>query len=252
MKYNEFYDSFSDFYDVMTRFEFRLQNEKEFFLKLKTEFGFSKAIDIGCGTGAHTTILSECGAEVVGLDPSKGMIEKAKLHLPAGSKIKFVNSSLEDYSEHPDFNFDAAFFMGNSLPHVSDRKNLDQFILSLKKILAPGALFVLQILNYEKILIDKERIINIREIDDKIFIRFYDFIAEKNLNFNILTITGEKNKREHNIISTSLYAYTRETLTELFSSFNFEPVGVFGDMKMSEFNKLSSPNLIMAFKNQTK
>jgi glycine/sarcosine N-methyltransferase len=249
MKYNEFYDSFSEFYDEMTRFELRIQNEKGFFCNLKSKYEFTNAIDIGCGTGAHTLILSECGADAVGIDPSKGMIEKAKLHLPANSKIEFINISLEDYSNRPNLNFDAAFCMGNSIPHITEKHDLVKFIVSLKKVLSPGALFTLQILNYEKILHAKERIVNIREIDDKIFIRFYDFTTGNNLNFNILTITGERNKREHNIISTSLYAYTLDTLAEIFSSYGFKLLQVSGDFKMSEFDKLSSPNLIMIFKN---
>jgi len=177
------------------------------------------------------------------------MIEKALLHMQNSEKVKFENITLEDFSEKSASVYDAAFFMGNSLPHITEEKNLEVFLKALKKVLLPGGIFILQILNYKKILTEKERIINIRETDEKTYIRFYDFISDTNINFNILTISGEKNKRSHKIITTELYAYTKERLMENFSRFNFESTATFGSLKMEEFNSETSPNLIMIFKN---
>jgi ubiquinone/menaquinone biosynthesis C-methylase UbiE len=40
-----------------------------------------KVLEIGCGTGRHTIRLIDQGNEVVGIDFSRGMLEKAKLKL---------------------------------------------------------------------------------------------------------------------------------------------------------------------------
>jgi SAM-dependent methyltransferase len=248
MKYSEFYDSFSAFYDDMTRYEQRIKNEKDFFSLLKKKYNFKKALDIGCGTGAHTLILSELGVITCGIDPSKGMIEKAKEHTAGKMEMTFINTSLEDYSASENLDYDAAFCMGNSLSHIRGTKELEVFILSLKKALKGTGIFVLQILNYEKILKEKERIVNIREIDDTIFIRFYDFKEKYKLDFNILTISGEKNNRRHNIITTTLNAYTKDILIGTFSLHGFEAIEILGDMKHNAYDADTSPNLIIIFK----
>ncbi len=250
MKYYEFYDSFAGFYDDMTRFEQRVQNESDFFNRIFSKYYFRNALDIGCGTGAHTFILSGLGIKALGIDPSTGMIEKANKHNIHTSNVEFLNITLEDYALIADSVFESAFCMGNTISHITDKNGLNNFISALKTILKPGAIFIFQILNYERILKEKERIVNIREIDDKIFIRFYDFHPSNKLDFNILTLSGEKDNRQHNIISTSLYAYTYDMLKELFLSHGFECLEVLGDMKMSAYNALTSQNLIMILKNK--
>jgi len=249
MKYNEFYNSFAGYYDEMTLFKKRIINEKSFFEKLMKKYGFKNSLDIGCGTGAHTVILSRLGIKSTGIDPSSGMIEKALQNSDDLKDIKFLNLSLQELSVSEESIYDSAFCMGNSISHITDKDELTEFISFLKKILLPGALFVFQILNYDKILSLRERIVNIRETEDKTFIRFYDFHENGFLDFNILTISGEKNRREHNIITTSLYAYSKKDIEELFSGAGFRVLEIFGDMELNQFDSNLSPNLIMILEN---
>ncbi len=248
MKFDEFYDSFAEFYDEMTQFEKRLSSEKDFFSAIVNKYKPVSALDIGCGTGAHSIILAGLGLQTVGIDPSKGMIAAAQKHIKEKTNIQFINNTLEEYAGSAKEKFGSAFCMGNSISHITETGKLNYFLSSLNNILLPGAVFVFQILNYEKILNEKERIVNIREVGDKTYIRFYDFLADGIINFNILTIWGDKTGKNHNIISTSLRGYTLGELQDLLSTQNFKIIETIGDMKFNPFDPAGSNNLLVISK----
>lgn len=53
---------------------------------------FSKGLDVGCGTGYSTIALSKYCTNVVGIDPSQSMLDRAIKH----SKINYLQGSGED------------------------------------------------------------------------------------------------------------------------------------------------------------
>jgi ubiquinone/menaquinone biosynthesis C-methylase UbiE len=78
----------------------------------------AKVIEIGCGTGAVCrTIASRVEvAEVVGVDPSTGFLDKARKLAPDTAKLQFVEGDGRKVS-YPDSSFDAAVFY-TTLCHV--------------------------------------------------------------------------------------------------------------------------------------
>lgn len=249
MEYNLFYDQFASQYDEMSLFESRIEKEKGFFELLKNKYNFKNALDVGCGTGAHSIILSSLGIDTIGIDPSLGMIEKAKLNAKSFNNIKFYQETLEQHSEKNQNKYDAIFFMGNGLAHIIERTKLITFINALKNLLSSNSIFVFQILNYDRIFIERERIINIREVKNNLFIRFYDFLDNNKLNFNILIIQRENpNLLKHKLISTTLYGYTYSEILKLFTQYGFEVLNEFGDLNMSNYSRKNSQNLILVLR----
>lgn len=249
MDYQLFYDQFASQYDEMTLFESRIEKEKNFFETLKNKYNFKSALDVGCGTGAHSIILSSLGIDTIGIDPSLGMIEKAKLNAKNYNNIKFYQETLEQHSERNQNKYDAIFFMGNGLAHITEKTKLNNFINSLKNMLSENSIFVFQILNYDKIFIEKEKIINIRDVKDKLYIRFYDFLDNNKINFNILIIQKENsNILKHKLISTSLYGYTYSEILKLFTEFGFEILNEYGDLNMNDYTIKNSQNLILVLR----
>lgn len=61
-----------------------------------------EAIDLGCGTGACTLLLAECGHQVTGVDGSEGMLSYALTDAAnRGLNVSFIHSSMDD-AELPD------------------------------------------------------------------------------------------------------------------------------------------------------
>ncbi|TJX12873.1 class I SAM-dependent methyltransferase [Tissierella creatinini] len=76
--------------------------------RISGEFDISKyesALDVGCGTGALSNVLSQVGLRVTGLDPSSGMLKQAIkrvdnkniefLHIIPGEKLPFPDKSFD-------------------------------------------------------------------------------------------------------------------------------------------------------------
>ena len=63
-----------------------------------------RILDAGCGTGAYTEWLLEQGAEVVGVDASEGMLDRARERV--GDRARFRQVDLEDSLDFADESFD--------------------------------------------------------------------------------------------------------------------------------------------------
>jgi len=87
MSIAEAYNQWSEQYDTnenKTRDLDRLATQKTL-----QKYTFDKVLELGCGTGKNTTWLLEQGAEVIGLDFSAGMLEKAREKIQS-SKVQFL------------------------------------------------------------------------------------------------------------------------------------------------------------------
>jgi glycine/sarcosine N-methyltransferase len=121
------------------------------------EAGPSKRVlDLGCGTGEHARRLAAEGYEVVGLDASEAMIEQAQSE-PVPPNLQFVLGDLREIPAATEGSFGGAICLGNTLPHLLTREDLLRMARGLRERLLPGAPFLLQILNYDRIFATGER-----------------------------------------------------------------------------------------------
>lgn len=127
----------------------RIRREAPFLEEVLGRGPDRRLLDLGCGTGEHSRYLASQGFEVVGVDRSESMLAKAE---EAGSepRVRFVRGDLKDLGSLVEGSFDGAISLGNTLPHLSDRGELDAFLVGLRAHLRQGAPFLLQILNYTR------------------------------------------------------------------------------------------------------
>jgi glycine/sarcosine N-methyltransferase len=199
-----FYDSLASEYDAMTQFSARLEKQKS----MLSQFADSRRIiDMGCGTGIHSIALAQLGARVVGIDVSAGMLERARAHAAGlGVAVDFVQGDFLSTPPVALLPAELLLCLGNSLPHI-ERAELPGVLAHWRALMAPGGVVVIQLLNYERILRERERIVNIRKTADGTVLRFYDFLDE-GLQFNILTITETEQGLTHTLRSTCLSPFT--------------------------------------------
>lgn len=84
------YEAWSKIYDNIPNL--LIQVEEPEVKSLLKEFKKGKAIDVACGTGRFSEILSSLGHEVTGVDSSPHMLKLAKAKVP---KAKFIQARLE-------------------------------------------------------------------------------------------------------------------------------------------------------------
>lgn len=129
--YNEFYDPrLVAVYNTICA----LGDEKPFYTKLAKDLSVKTIVDLGCGTGLLTIELANLGYQMIGVDPSKLMLDIARKQ-SFGLKIEWILGDAGKLSEN---NADLAIMTGHVAQfHLND----DQWQNALKaiyKALRPG------------------------------------------------------------------------------------------------------------------
>ena len=240
-----FYQSLSPFYDEMIDFETRLKKEKPFFKEIVDTKKIKSAIDIGCGTGIHSILLSELGVESWGIDSSPEMIKVAKANAERRNvKVIFRKLKFENWHLNIKRDFDSIFCLGNSLPHILSKNKLKSVIRNIYNRLSAGGVFVIQILNYNRIMMFKERIISVKRVKNHTFIRFYDFY-KNGVVFNILILSEENKKIKYKLVSARLRPIYKNELIHIIKETGFKKSYIYSDFERNRFYKNRSKDLVV-------
>ncbi|MBI5403322.1 MAG: class I SAM-dependent methyltransferase [Ignavibacteriae bacterium] len=247
MKVKNFFNSVSGFFDNMTDAKKIIAMRSEALKKFIPE-GAKFAADLGCGTGSDSISLALNGLKVTGFDISDKMIEKAKANsIRYGVNSVFMNYSIDKIPSAYLSGFNVAVSLGNSMALVND-KLLNKSINKIYKILKPGGVFVMQILNYNVIKKSGSRIVNITENPPNVYVRFYDVFGMP-MNFNILRFKKDDMK-DYELLTTKLYPYDRKFLIEIMKSGGFKKIETYSDLNKGKFNNEKSKDLVLiAYKN---
>jgi ubiquinone/menaquinone biosynthesis C-methylase UbiE len=108
-----------------------------------------RLIDLGCGTGRWTIPLVErTGCEAVGIDSSRGMLQKARVKDTAG-RIEWLLGDVEHPQVGPE-SFDCAF-MSLMMHHLEDHLGTFERV---RHLLRPGGIFLIRQGTLEQIMDD--------------------------------------------------------------------------------------------------
>ena len=241
----KFYESVSDFYDDMTSFGKRLNTERPIFKNWLDRYRFRNALDTACGSGLHTIILNLLGVSTTGTDISMPMLKNARINArQLGINPVFIRAPLEDLSIIFNRKFDVIFCLGNTIPHILSRDNLYTIFKGFLKLLTKQGKLIIQLLNYSKILAEKERIVSINKNMNQVYVRFYDFM-DSFIRFNVLRINWKNQQPRYFLKSTYLYPYRFSDLQILLNKADFLTISTFGNMKFALFDENESQNLVM-------
>jgi SAM-dependent methyltransferase len=96
-----------------------------------------RVLDLGCGTGGHAAPLAERGYEVVGVDRSSEMLERARART-SGVRFELGDLTTLDLGEA----FDAALMMFAVLGYQVSNADVAGALAAVRRHLRPGGLFV--------------------------------------------------------------------------------------------------------------
>jgi SAM-dependent methyltransferase len=143
-------------YDEMVDWKKRLARELPLFQRLFEEAGVKRVADVGCGSGRHAVALAREGYEVVGIDPSPGMLAQAHdVAHSAGVAMTFMQGAFGGVTSIVDKAFggpvDAVITLGNGLPHVDGIMGARLTFADFAAALRPGGVLVLHLLNHARL-----------------------------------------------------------------------------------------------------
>jgi ubiquinone/menaquinone biosynthesis C-methylase UbiE len=255
------YDSFSQEYDHFVNWPNRLALELPFLMEQinsaidKPEESI-RVLDTATGTGMHAIALAEKGFSVSGVDICEGMLTTARQNaVTANVNVSFTTAAFGEIAQKTGDVFDVLLCLGNSLPHVDGPAGLLDALRDFASCLRPGGLLILQNRNFDSVLAKKDRWMEPQsyknETGETLYLRFYDFLTNGSIQFNILTLKQSRDGQwNQSVMETHLFPITRDIIFPALENAGFGNIQVFGGLTNSPFDCLTSGNLVVtAIKN---
>lgn len=239
-----FYDWLASDYDAMTGFDERFSREVDAYQTIVKRYGISTAIDAGCGTGFLALLLAKLGLGVTAVDISRNMLAAAQRHArEMGLDMDILESSFLNLPDHIRTPVDGVFSMGNSLSHVRSTNELLQTLRSFRAVLRSGGVVFLHMLNFDRLVSQKERIQNVREVGNIVFVRFYDYL-DGAIRFNILALHRTGNGIHHDLQSVMLHPIPSGEILKLLDEAGFNQIALYAGPSLEPYKSGSSRDLM--------
>jgi SAM-dependent methyltransferase len=212
-----------------------------------------RVIDLGSGTGEHSRFLASKGFEVVGIDASPAMLSRAT-DTPLPSNLTFVEGDITDVERLTSGIFDGAICLGNTLPHLRDLTAMARFAAGLRRRLRPGAAFLLQVLNYDKVLDGGQRSLPLTFRKDEgegeiVFLRLMTPQPDGSVVFTPTTLRyrpeGDPAVEVVSARNVQLKGWRRRELEDTLDAAGFTRREVFGTVGNVPFDPTTSPDIVI-------
>ena len=110
----------------------------------------SPVLDVGCGTGRVAIPLARAGADVVAIDKSPKMLDRARKKIAdepsdAQQRVTWVEAPMQDFTVGT--NFKMAFLAFNILPLLPGKRDQELAMQAVAKSLVPGGTLIIDLLN---------------------------------------------------------------------------------------------------------
>lgn len=229
--YNEFYDPrLVAIYNTVCP----LDGYEKFYTKLAKKLSAKTIIDVGCGTGLLTSTLAKEGYQMIGVEPSKLMLNVARKSSNA-DEIKWFEGDALSLGE---FNADLAIMTGHVAQFHLEDDYWHKALLSIRKALHPGGYLAFESRNpavqpwitnkehtdwaspttHKKVIDPKEGEIELWEET----IEYKNHKVTRDLHY-LFTNTGEE------VVSRNQLRFrTKEEITQSLEDFGFNVENVYG------------------------
>lgn len=240
----KFYSSIAPFYEDI--FPLNLAQVK-FINEALNNSTSVNILDVGCGVGTLIKELSKEHSKLYGIDLDAEMIALAKQRSYKGTPQIKVGNMLQLNKQFTSNQFDAIVCFGNTLVHLPELSDVNEFINQAFSCLKKGGKLLLQIINYDRIL--DQQIDSLPTIDkDKVnFIRNYEFLKDVDkINFVTKLTIKENNQVVEN--EQLLIPIKKDKLLTMLKAIGFTCIATFGGFNRSPLKKDSVPLVIEALK----
>jgi len=198
-------------------------------------------LDVGAGTGNMALFLSEKGFNVIATEPEEAMAQQIREKATNPSTQVYTKTMLqiEEFEE----NFDGIYCIGNTLVHLNNVGEMNEFLQQVYRKLTDDGVFICQIVNFDKVLALQDFAFPIIQKETFEFKRQYDIEGEK-VNFTTtLTSAGQSFSN-----TTTLYPITSEQLLPILKNCGFQTIETYGNFEKSAFSANSPAFIVVAKK----
>ncbi|HRH59770.1 MAG TPA: class I SAM-dependent methyltransferase [Chitinophagaceae bacterium] len=196
----------------------------------------SRILDVACGKGRYSRLLSEMNFDVTGIDLSADAIEHAK---------QFETDSLHFFQHDMRLPFminyfNYAFNFFTSFGYFATQREHDNAIRTIAQSLQQNGIFVIDYLNVhyaEDHLVKNEK----KKIDDTVF----HLSRWHNDEHFFKQIQIDESNRVKHLFTEKVSKFTLGDFTDMFAYQDMQVQDVFGDYTLGHYNVRKSPRMII-------
>lgn len=210
----------------------------------------SPVLELACGTGNYLVTLSVGDVEISGLDNSDEMLNGARQRGESqNTATNLINADMRSFDLGQKFAL--IFVAGNSLQHLNSLEDVEACFDSVKKHLAPGGKFIVEVFN------PSLRLLN-RNPDERFFVGEYKsgegwIVLTENVFYDAATQINHlqwhyKNQfiKEEQTVTFTMRQFFPQELDALFRYNDFRIEHKYGDFDESAFTSDSPKQIIVA------
>lgn len=193
-------------------------------------------LEVGCATGNLTDLLHRKSKNIIGIDLDKDLLSYSQSKYPTYDNRYMNMLDIKDLEKQ----FDRVVCFGNTLVHLPNRDLVKDFFKSVHEQLNQTGLFIVQIINYDRIV--NQNIHALATIDNDHINFKRDYVIHDNyVDFNTtLTIKKTQEVLEGSI---PLLTLKKEELRTYLSEAGFTDIKFYGNLNAEALNENSVPLL---------
>ena len=226
------YSFFARFYDELTQ-NVDYERRAEHFSALLLSYGIKSGtvLDLACGTGTMTWLLTQRGYEVIGVDGSEEMLAAAmsKSGQTAGIPPVFLHQSMPRLDLYG--TVDAAVCCLDSLNYLTDPRDVQRTLRRLHLFVAPGGMLVFDVNTVAKLsALDGQVFLD--ETEDTLCLWRTEYSRGLCSYYMDLFFRRDDGAWDRQAELHRQRAYTVEQLTGWLTEAGFGDIRVYGDMRL--------------------
>ena len=250
------YGDFAYYYDLLTE-NVDYESRCEYICNLLAENGVSKGIllDLACGTGTMSMLLSDKGYDVIGVDASEDMLSVAQeKKMESGKDIMFLCQRMEELDLFGTIN--AAVCTLDSINHITDEKTVQQVFSKVSLFMEDKGMFLFDVntpYKHREVLGDNTFIYDM----DDVYCVWQNSTDKKTLLTEVSLDIFEKDTEEEEDV---YYRYSEEfsekgyelsQIEKWLTEYKFEVLGVYEELSKNKVGEKTQRAVFVARKHGT-
>ena len=182
-------------------------------------------LDLGCGTGQYSNLMTSLKLDVTGVDSSLSMLKIAKKRYKSNKKLKFIKSKIEKINLKKKFDIISALF--HILSYQTSKNKINKFFFNSKQHLKKNGILIFDFW-YKDGVINLQTPLRIREVENNFYkvvrLTVSKWYKKDDQIFDVhrLVIMNKKNKKITQFQETHRMKYFKITLIKnLLKKYNF-------------------------------